>query len=333
MDFRGMRTLKAALFGVAAAAVCLLGTEQRARADFLFNPTGVGGAGGAFSINGFDPAPGNAVGVGSVTAINNVTAAGGTGADVAANRFQLYYIATTSSLVGPSPANNPLTPAGLNSAYQITYVASVTEYVSSANAATGTATFAISGTQAANSVLQIYSNGPAGGIVADNATGLGFTAGTLILSATPVVSAAGIGNFTNAAGNPVLFDQHNADNFGGKQTVAGSGSSTVDFRVTSTNANYFITPPPTISAVRFITSQSTPFIVIEPTGAAAGTGFPNPLGVGPIIPNLGAINGRTGPDFQFVADAFVTVPEPSSVCLMGLGLCGAVAVLRRRSVA
>jgi len=43
-------------------------------------------------------------------------------------------------------------------------------------------------------------------------------------------------------------------------------------------------------------------------------------------------NGVTGPDFAFAADAFVTpIPEPSSVCLMGLGVVGMLAYARKRS--
>jgi len=323
--------LKPVLLGLAASLACVVCTGPSARADFQFDPDGAG-ASPVITINGFDPAPGNALGQGSVTAINNVLAAGGVGGDLAANRFQLYYIATTSSLIGPSPANNPLTPAGLNSTYQITYVASVTEFVRTAGGAAGTATFGVSSVQAPGSILQIYSNGPAGPLSADQATGTGFTAGTLILSATPVPTAAGVGNFTTVAGAPVLFDQHNADNFGGKTSVSGTGSSTIDFNVISTNPLYFPVPPPTVVGLHFNTSQSTPFLAIEPTGATAGTGFPNPLGApNPIIPNLGATNGVTGPDFQFVADGFVSpVPEPSSVVLMGLGAVGLVAYARKR---
>jgi len=317
---------RAALLGLAA----FIAVGATARADFLFNPTGVGGAGGAVSINGFDPAPGNALGQGSVTAINNVLAAGGTGADVAADRFQLYYAATTSSLIGPSPNNNPLTPPGLNSAYQITYIGSVTEYVKSANLATGTATFGISAAQAAGSGLQIYSNGPAGGLVANNGTGTGFTAGNLILTAAPIVNAVGVGNFTDAAVPPTALNQHpGGTNYPGILSVTGTGTSTIDFSVTSTNASYFITPPPTVVALRFNTSQSAPFFAIEPASS-----LPT-LGGGAVLPNLGAINGTTGPDFLFVADAFVSplaIPEPSSVCLTALGIGGVLAYgLRKRS--
>jgi len=337
MDIRGTKHLKTGLLGLAVAFACVLSTGTSARADFLFDPDGAGGT-SAVTINGFDPAVGNALGQGSVTAINNVVAAGGVGSDVAANRFQLYYMATTSSLVGPSPGNNPLTPPGLNSAFQITYVASVTEYVKQVTGPGGvgtTATFGVSSVQAANSGLQIYSNGPAGGIVADNAAGTGFTAGTLILSAKPIPTPIAVtaGNFSASAtpttGN--LFDQHGGDNFGGKTTVSGTGSSTIDFNTIVANPAYFITPPPTVVALRFTSNQGTPFVLIEPTGAVAGTGFPNPLGApNPIIPNLGAINGVTGPDFQFFADGNVAaVPEPTSVVLMGLGVVGLVTYVRK----
>lgn len=325
MDLRNMRMPRAALPIVAALAVAAL-AGGTARADFLFNPTGVGGAGGAVTINGFDPAPGNALAQGAVTAINNVLAAGGTGGDVAANRFQLYYMATTSALIGPSPGNNPLTPPGLNSTYQITYIASVTEFVKTASGPSATATFGVSSVQAPNSVLQIYSNGPAGGVVANNGTGAGFNAGTLILTATPVVNAAGVGNFTNSSpGTTVPLNQHpGGTNYLGTQSVAGTGSSNIDFHVTSSNSAYFITPPPFVVDLRFNTSQSTPFVAIEPALA-----LPNPAG-GTIVPNLGAVNGATGPDFIFVADAFVTVPEPTSLCLAGIGLGGIFAYIRRR---
>jgi hypothetical protein len=317
--------MKSALPGLVAWAACLLVSTQAARADFLFNPTGVGGAGGAVTINGFDPSPGNALAQGGVTAINNVLASGGVGSDIAADRFQLYYMATTSSLIGPSPGNPPLTPPGLNTAYQITYIASVTEFVKTASGPAATATFGVSSVQAPNSLLQIFSTGPAGGTPANNGTGAGFNAGTLILSATPIFNTAGVGNFTNSGGAPVPLNQHGGGNYPGIQSVTGTGSSTIDFNVTSTNPAYFITPPPTVVGLRFNTSQSTPFIAIEPALA-----LPNPVG-GTVAPALGATNGATGPDFLFVADAFVVVPEPSSVVLTGLGLGGLIVFARRRT--
>jgi hypothetical protein len=320
----GVKTSRAAFLGL-AVCVAAAAVGRSARADFSFNPTGVGGA-PVFTINGFDPSPGNALGQGSTTAIANVLNSGGTGSDVAADRFQLYYMATTSSLIGPSPGNNPLTPPGLNSAYQITYVASVTEFVKTASGNAGTATFGISSVQAANSGLTIYSNGPGGGLTANNGAGTGFTDGTPILTGSVIVPGGTVptGNFTTQPGTVPLNQHPLGSNYPGIQTVAGSGSSLVDFAVVTTNPAYFVTPPPTVVALRFATSQVTPFTAIEPA-----LKLPNNAG-GFVVPNIGTVNGVNGPDFLFTADAFVTpVPEPSSVCLTVLGLGGALLCVRK----
>jgi len=329
MKNRGMRTFKAGLFGLAVAAACATSGGRTAKADFLFNPTGVGGAGGAVTASAFDPAVGNALAKGGNAAVTNFA----TGGPAAGNTFQLYYQATMGAVLGSNGlpiTNGPL--AGLGTTYQITVVASITEVVTSVAAGGTSATFSIAPVQAANSFLRMFENPT---VVNDNLAGTGFTAGTQILSATPIATPVGSGAFTTVPGAIQLFDQHNADNYAGKQSVvstAGS-ASTIDFRVDSTNPAFFITPPPTIVGLEFVTTAQTPFRPVDPSALFQGLG---PAGAN-VIPVLGPINGApftaavSNTDFQFAADANVTpIPEPTSVCLMGLGLVGLVAYSRRK---
>jgi hypothetical protein len=121
------------------------------------------------------------------------------------------------------------------------------------------------------------------------------------------------------------FDQF-SNAYGNMQSVVGSGGSTVDFMTTSSNAGYFPTPIQVIG-MHFVTSNAVPFTALDPSRLFPGLGAGNT----DITPALGAVNGVNGPDFQFSADAFVTaVPEPTSLCLTGLGLGGILVYLRRR---
>src|SRR5262249_11338344 len=101
------------------------------RADLInFDPDGAGGD-PAFQIAGFDWSVGNSLAVGALP----LTTVGQT--------FQLYYQASLSGLIDAD--GNSFTPAGLNSAYEITIVASVTEVVT--GIAGATATFAVAPAQ------------------------------------------------------------------------------------------------------------------------------------------------------------------------------------------
>ena len=82
----------------------------------------------------------------------------------------------------------------------------------------------------------------------------------------------------------------------------------------------------------FNTSQVTPFLQVDPSARFSSNGIAN----GDVVANRGAVNGVTGPDFQFQADANTSfqvsaVPEPETYALMlgGLGLIGFVARRRR----
>jgi hypothetical protein len=289
------------------SAVCLaVGLAPSARADVItFDPDGAG-PDPAMQITGFDWAVGNALAKSSLPLTVGET-------------FQLYYQAALGGLINTNGIT--VVPAGLNTTYQITAVASITEVVTSVGSNPNTATFALAPVQN-NSFLEIWTN-PA--VVADNFQGTGFNVGTKILSATPTSSLASSGNFTlaQAPGGGLIFDTFdkvNPAHYPGITTVVGSGSALIGSVVNSQNNSYFLTTV-TQGSTAFNTSNKTPFDTVEPS--LQFVGLPN--GVAPnIIPVIGTINGVNGTDFQFQADAnesfAVATPEPTSVTLLGMGL-------------
>jgi hypothetical protein len=169
----------------------------------------------------------------------------------------------------------------------------------------------------------------------DNLTGLGFTTGTPILQG--VINATNFSsNFSESTASrtsPVTFDQFGANNYGGVTSVVGTGASSFSATITFFDANYF----PDFSAATillsfFNTSQVTPFAQVDPSARFSSNGTAN----GDVVANRGAVNGVTGPDFQFQADAntsfqVAAIPEPQTYALMlgGLGFIGFL-VRRRR---
>lgn len=325
MPYRNRILPRRLRIGLAAIALGVGLAGSSARADFLFDPDGPAGANPATLLAGFDPGPGNALAQNSVTAINNfVTGRGPT-------TFQLYYQAQMSALVksaaigggsfnpnvGGSVMGTPGTPGAT---FELTVIASVTEQVTAVNLATNQANFSVSQAQSPNSFLQMW-HGTGANFNSDNLAGTGFKDGTMILSGVPVFTNAGIGNFQNN-GTTALYDQFGPDNYAGKQSVVGNGASTVDFNVTGVNNGWFTGGAPSVIGLEFSTSNVAPFRVVDPSMLFQGLAGPGG-GAGDINPNIGAINGISGPDFQFSADAFVTaVPEPASVVLVGLGVVG-----------
>ena len=270
-----------------------------------FNPTGNGNPADTFAIRAFDWAPGNSLAVSSVPLTVGDT-------------FQLDYQATLADLIDPN--SNSFVPPGLNSTYQITAVASITEVVTSLNANGSVATFALAPTQSPNSFFEIYYN-PA--VVASDLAGTGFNVGTLILAASPNPTLANSGNFALAlnGGNPIIqpFDQFDAANYPGITTVTGTGSATLDGNVSSVDPAFFET---NLAQISFDTNNTTPFLETDPSMLFVGSpggGAPN------VTPNIGTINGVNGTDFQFQADAnsafttapptLATTPSPTSVTL------------------
>lgn len=277
-----------------------------ARAGFIqFSPDG---SSTQYTIGGIDPAPGSALAVGALP-----LAVGGT--------FQLDYQANIPALIGTNGLD--FTPTGLGSTYQLTVVGSFTEVVTSLSSSGTVATFALAPTQSSNSFFELYYNPT---VVYSNLAGTGFNVGTLVLAGTPATTLPSVSVFSLATsgGSPVIsnFDEF-SNKYPGISSVNGSGSSLLSANITYFNTAFVGTP---VSEVMFNSSLVTPFNEVSPSAlfvGSPGTSAPS------VMPNLGSINGVSGPDFQFQADAnlsFVvssSIPEPTSVILASLGLLGA----------
>jgi len=319
--------MRAPLLALAAATACVLATARTADAavTFTFDQDGPGVVNAPTPINGFNLSAGNALAKGGNAAVQNFLAGG----PAAGNTFQLYVQVQVGNLVAPGGGVIPISPG------QLTAVASITEVVTSASLATGVATFAIAPVQADPVGLALYA-GPVAN-TANNLLGTGFITGAPILTARATQTPPGsLNQFTTINGTSVPFDQSPAPApvWAAQQTVLGSGVSTVDFQVISTNPSFFPGASPAIIGLQLGNAGAlTPFTAVNPSVSFTSPGGAVVAGV------LGTINGNTqpgagrviGPDFQFQVSGTVTaVPEPSSVCLMGLGLAGLLVVARRK---
>jgi len=238
--------------------------------------------------------------------------------------FQLYHQASLAGVINTN--GTTVAPAGLNSTFELTTVSSVTAVVTSiAIVGTNTTfTYQLAPVQSPNSFVEIwYDNNP--GTFANNLAGTGFNNGTRIFLGGPNPALTNLGNHT-ATQQLGLYDQFSGDDYGGKQSEIGSGGWSDENTVSSTDPFFFVTQP--ITGMSFNTSMNTPFKETNPSQLFAGL----PGGAPPaILPALGAINGVSGPDFQFQSDANVTfstpIPEPAGA----LGVAGiAYGLLARR---
>jgi len=290
------------------------GAAQTARADIIqFNPSGTGAV-GALPIGAFDETVGNAVAVGAAP-------------QVVGAPFQVYYQATIDKFIDNN-GNTVSPPAGT----QFTIVAGYTETITSITPTPGGPVFTFGFVPGGTNYLEIYANtNPA--TFANNSAGTGFNTGTLILSGNIFASTPTIGTFTVIQPGTVPFDQFDAvvpAKFVGTQTTVGLGQTFLNSTVNSFDPNYFVTPP-TIFSLNFRTSTADPFVNQSPSQLfVSGPGGPGPM----YNPNLGAVNGLTGPDVQFEADAsngFTVLPEPTGMTLLSLGLVtGAIGIRIRR---
>jgi len=315
------------------AAIALgLGVASAAQADlFAFDPTGTGST-AISNAAVIDPLPGNSL------AIGGAPPGGLTTSSTTTNLYQANLGAITDA------SNNVLYTNG-TLGHWFTFVAGFGESVTSCSGALlggcSSATFAVNGSAPNFANMYVNTTG-----VGSDLTGAGFTSGTSILSGNVI---SGTSNYTvtgvpgvnqtpncpqtNIALPSTCLDQSpDGNNYPGIQTVAGVGSADIVIRINTVNSLYF----PTLHTGDLIslflnTSLVDPFRQANPSAAFSNNGVtsantPN---------NIGAINGLSGPNFQFQSDANISltvnrVPEPQSLALLGLGFAMIGGMMWRR---
>ena len=267
-------------------------------------------AGVADPVYTFDWNPGNALAVGAIPLTS--------GAD-----FTLYYQSRLANF-NNSEGDPITTNGGLNANYEITLVGGFGE-TPTVSAGGIDASFALDQTNTTNFFRMYYDTANDSNAL----SGTGFTNGSLILSGH-VTYATGSFRVDTLDPNGIVqpLDGFGIDNWAGTSTVSGTGSTKATVAVDSYDSSYFITTPNQF-LIQFLynTSNILPFNQVNPSQLFTdvnGTTF---------APNVGTINGITGPDMLFQADANsspVVTPEPSTMVLLGAGLFSLSVFARRR---
>lgn len=302
-----MKALKK-LFASAVVGTAMVAAPAMATTNPAIDPDGSGGA--EFNLVSLDWNVGNALSVGGVDAV-----ATGVG-----SKFTTYYQASLSlfNTVGPGIA----LPVG----YEWTIVVGVDEVVTSVSGSQ--ATFALDPGATINFLKIYYDPTPDANALA----GTGYEGGDSVMILSATITA--LNSDFRATGGPGLLDQSGGDNYAGQQTIFGQGSTTATAKVDSFDSAFFtdLVLSSTVINLTFAnTQQILPFQQVDPSAQFAdGSG-------GFIIPNLGAVNGASGPDIQFQIDLNQSfdvriIPEPLSAAtgLMGLSALG-LALRRRRA--
>ncbi|QDV34765.1 PEP-CTERM sorting domain-containing protein [Tautonia plasticadhaerens] len=286
--------------GLTFIVLAMVGNSASQAASIInFDPNGTAGA-TSLAVGQFDQAPGNAL---AVNAIAN-------GSVIFDTPFELLYQAKVAALRDAN--NNTLVVPGVDTAGELTIVARFNEIASG----TSTAASFSTNTDQTGSFIEIYFDP---GNNANDLAGTGFNDGTLIYRGT--INQDGGGGFAVISTNPVALDQSpNGNQYSNLNSVTGAGGTLITVDTEFQDSNFFLTDLSTFS-FNFNTSNVVPFSQVDPA-AMMFDGTPAAT-----LASLGAVNGLTGPNFLFQADAtasFAVIPEPTSSLLLSVGLVGMV---------